>query len=49
METLSTSSSVTPKQKMLTSADYVAKTPGERLHPVEKFIGKLEEAVKARL
>ena len=49
METTCTSSSVTTKQKMLNPADYVAKTPSERLQPVEKFIDKLEEAVRARL
>lgn len=49
METTSTSSSATTKQKMINHVDCVAKTPSERLQPVEKFIDKLEEAVKARL
>ena len=49
METTCTSSLATAKQKMHTPVDYVAKTPSERLQPVEKFIDKLEEAVRARL
>ena len=47
METACTSS--TTKQKTLNPVDYVAKTPSERLQPVEKFIDKLEEAVRSRL
>ena len=49
METTCTSSSAATKQKKLNPVDHVAKTPSERLHPVEEFIGKLEEAVRARL
>lgn len=49
MEKTYTSSSVTTEKKMHQPVDYVAKTPSERLHPVEKFIDKLEEAVRARL
>ena len=49
MENTYTSSSVTTEKKMHQPVDYVAKTPSERLHPVEEFIDKLEEAVCARL
>ena len=43
------SSSITTKQETFNPVDYVAKTPSERLHPVDEFIDKLEEAVCARL
>ncbi len=49
MKTTCTSSSVTTKPKTLNPVDYVAKTPTDRLHPVEEFIDKLGEAVRARL
>ena len=49
MEKTYTSSSVATEQKTHKPVDYVAKTPSERLHPVEEFIDKLEEAVCARL
>lgn len=49
MGTTCTSSSITTKQETLNSVDYVAKTPSECLRPVEEFIGKLEEAVRAKL
>lgn len=49
METIRTSSSVATEQKKLNPVGYAAKTPSERLLPVEKFIDKLEDAVRARL
>ena len=49
MEKTFTSSSVATEQKIHNPVDYVPKTPSERLHPVEEFIDKLEEAVCARL
>lgn len=49
MKTTCTSSLVTTKPKTLNPVDYVAKTPSERLQPVEKFIDELEDAVRARL
>jgi hypothetical protein len=49
MEKTCTSSSVATEQKIHQPVDYVSKTPSERLHSVEEFIDKLEEAVCARL
>ena len=49
MKPTRTSPSVTTKPKTLNPVDYVAKTPADRLHSVEEFIDKLEEAVRIRL
>ncbi len=37
------------KRKKHKPVDYVSSTPTERLHTVEEFVDKLEEAVRVRL
>ena len=49
METVYTSPSAAVGRKANKSVDYVSSTPTERLHTVEEFVDKLEEAVRVRL
>jgi hypothetical protein len=49
MKSTRTSPSVATKPKTLNPVDYVARTPAYRLHSVEEFIDKLQDAVRIRL
>ena len=49
METVYTSLSAAVGRKAHKPVDYVSSTPTERLHTVEEFVDKLEEAVRVRL
>jgi hypothetical protein len=49
METVYTSPSAAIGRKKHKPVDYVSSTPTERLHTVEEFVDKLEEAVRVRL